>query len=59
MIGRIAESPKYFIKINFDGCIVEIDIRKLNFIQRMILRTLGIKITKYDEKIVEKLQQKS
>lgn len=55
----IKDFPQYFIKFDFDGFIVEIDIRKLNFIQKMILRILGIKITKYDEKIVEKLTQKS
>ena len=51
--------PQYFVKIDCDGFIVEIDIRKLNIIQKIILRLLGIKITKYDEKTVEKLIQKS
>lgn len=55
----IAELPKYFITLNPNGFIIEIDITKLNIIQKIILRLLGIKITKYDEKLVEKLTKKS
>lgn len=53
------EPPKYFLTFNFNGLIVEIDLAKLNIIQKMMLRMLGVKITKYDEKLVEKLTQKS
>lgn len=51
--------PQYFVRFDIDGFMIEIDVRKLNIIQKFILRLLGIKITKYDEKEVEKLIQKS
>lgn len=59
MEGFTVEPPKYFITFNYNGLIVEIDLTKLNIIQKMMLRMLGVKITKYDEKLVEKLTQKS
>ena len=59
MKGYTVEPPKYFITINFNGLIVEIDLTKLNIIQKIILRMLGVKITKYDEKLVEKLTKES
>lgn len=55
----ITDLPKYFVILNANGFIVEIDIRKLNIIQRLMLRILGIKITKYDEEKVKKLIPKS
>lgn len=57
--GKVAELPKYFVTINFNGLIVEIDLNKLNVIQKFILRLLGIKITKYDEEKVKKITEKS
>lgn len=59
MKGITIEPPKYFININFNELIVEIDLTKLNIIQKMMLRMLGVKITKYDEKLVEKLTKES
>lgn len=59
MKGFTVEPPKYFLTFNFNGLIVEIDLTKLNIIQKMMLRMLGVKIIKYDEKLVEKLTQKS
>lgn len=56
--GRL-EQPKYFITLNCNGFIVAIDLRKLNVIQKFILRLLGIKITKYDEEKVKKITEKS
>lgn len=57
--GELLEPPKYFVTINFNGLIVEIDLNKLNVIQKFILRLLGIKITKYDEEKVKKITEKS
>ena len=59
LTGEIIEPPKYFITLNYNGFIVEIDLTKLNVIQRFILRLLGIKISKYDEEKVKKITEKS
>ena len=58
-ISRITQKPQYFITLNYNGLIVEIDLRKLNVIQKFILRLLGIKISKYDEEKVKKMTEKS
>lgn len=59
IIGKVVEPPKYFFTVNFNGLIVEIDLRKLNVIQKFILRLLGVKISKYDEEKVKKMNEKS
>lgn len=58
-LGKLVETPKYFITINYNGLIVEINLNKLNVIQKFILRLLGIKISKYDEEKVKKITEKS
>lgn len=57
--GKVVEPPRYFITVNFNGLIVEIDLRKLNVIQKFILRLLGVKISKFDEEKAKKMYEKS
>lgn len=56
--GELLEPPKYLIHINYNGFMIEIDLRKLNVIQKFILRLLGIKISKFDEEKAKKITEK-
>ena len=43
---KILEIPPYRIRIEFEGMDIYINCIEMNFIQRFILRLLGIKIEK-------------